>query len=119
MARCENRTDDMLIIRGVNVFPSQIEVALVQLNLTSPHFEIHLSKKEAMDKLLIRVEKKANTYNNNSQLISKIKRYIKDAIGINIDIELVEPYSIHRYTGKSKKVFDQRCNVNGDLLVEY
>ncbi len=118
MARCENRTDDMLIIRGVNLFPSQIEVALLQLNLTSPHFEIHVLKENAMDKLMIKVERKSDIINDKKKLVGTIKKYIKNATGLSIDLDLVEPNTLKRYSGKGKKVFDHRKTKNSNSKIQ-
>lgn len=108
MAKCEGRSDDMLIIRGVNLFPSQIESALIDLNLTSSHYELHVSREGTLDTIKVVVEMREGAEGKIEDLKRKIQSHIAHCIGLSLDLELVEPNKLARFTGKSKRVFDNR-----------
>ncbi|WP_291861242.1 phenylacetate--CoA ligase family protein [Marinilabilia sp.] len=110
MSKCEGRSDDMLIIRGVNLFPSQIEAALLDLNLTSSHYELHVSREGTLDKIRAVVEMKEETAGGTELLQRKIRSHIEHCIGLSLDLELAAPNQLERFTGKSKRVFDNRRN---------
>ena len=112
MGRVTGRTDDMLIIRGVNVFPSQIESVLMAIEGTEPHYEIVVDKRGVLDELEIKVEVSAEVFSDEvkrlEDLRSRIQGEIESVLGISAVVRLVEPKSIPRSEGKAKRVIDKR-----------
>ncbi|MBI9101024.1 MAG: phenylacetate--CoA ligase [Spirochaetales bacterium] len=113
MHRLMGRTDDMLIIRGVNVFPTQIEEILVQLEETEPHYQIVVDRGQThLDEIEVWVEIKEKFFFDETKgmehLRTKIKGEMKSRLGINPIIKLVEPKTIERSIGKAKRVIDKR-----------
>ena len=112
MQRVSGRTDDMLIIRGVNVFPTQIESVLMSVEGTEPHYLIVVDKSGVMDELEIRVEVSPELFSDEvrklEQLKRDINREIQSVLGLTANIVLVEPKSIERSMGKSTRVVDAR-----------
>lgn len=112
MTRIQGRLDDMLIIRGVNVFPSQIEGVLMDLQETGGSYEIIVRREGFLDKLEILVEvadvKLLDQYGALEKLRNKIKHNLKTILQIEADVKLVEPSSLKRYEGKAKRVSDLR-----------
>jgi len=110
--RIQGRVDDMLIIRGINVFPSQVEYALMAIPEVGQHFQIVVDRKGALDDMLIRVELTKESFSDkitDLMLIrERIEHKLRNALNVNADVELVEPGSLPRYEGKSKKVLDRR-----------
>lgn len=114
-ARMENllgRTDDMLKIRGVNVFPSQIEEILLNIEECGPHYEIIVDRKNHTDTLEIKVEvladKMMDSYRALEMLEKKVKSQIRTVLGLEAKISLVSPNSLQRFEGKAKRVTDLR-----------
>ena len=112
MSRIIGRTDDMLIIRGVNVFPSQIEEALLRVEGTSPHYQIELDRPGALDQVTVRVEVRPEDFSDRMRemqaLRDRIDREINAITGLRMNIELVKPQSLERFQGKAKRVIDRR-----------
>lgn len=113
MSRLRGRTDDMLIIRGVNVFPSQIESVLMDISEVGGQYEILVSRDEHyMDKLEVKVEVADGSlltdFKNLEALRDKIKHNLKTILQLDAQVRLVEPLSLKRYEGKSKRVTDLR-----------
>lgn len=112
MSRIIGRTDDMLIIRGVNVFPSQIEEALLRVEGTSPHYQIELSRPGALDQVTVRVEVRPEDFSDRMRemqaLRDRIDREIHAITGLRMNVELVKPQSLERFQGKAKRVIDLR-----------
>ena len=110
--RIQGRVDDMLIIRGINVFPSQVEYALMTIPEVGQHFQIVVDRKGALDDMLIRVELTKDSFsdkiNDLMQIRQKVRHRLANALNVNVDVELVEPGSLPRFEGKSKKVIDKR-----------
>jgi len=110
--RITHRSDDMLIIRGVNVFPSQIEAALLKVEQTLPHYQIVLSRREGLDQMEVQVEMTEAMFRDKvsalEQLQKKMAHAIEHVIGLRANVRLVEPQSIARSQGKAKRVLDQR-----------
>ncbi len=107
------RSDDMLIVGGVNFFPSQLESVLLGFSETSPHYAIHLNKKGALDEVSAEIEAAAHFWDDagedtRTRMAVRIEAKIKDLLGFRIKVRLVAPNSITRYEGKSKRVFDNR-----------
>lgn len=112
MKKIMGRSDDMLIIRGVNVFPSQIEQILMQIEETEPHYQILVDRKGHMDVLEVQVEMGEKLFSDEMKKLQevqeKIKNEIQSNLGISARVKLVEPKSITRSEGKAKRVIDRR-----------
>jgi len=112
MKRIGRRSDDMFIIRGVNVFPSQVEAALLQVEGTLPHYQIILSREGGLDQMTVEVEVTAEVFSDKVRALEDVRRRIAQAIehilGIRVGLRLVEPRTIERSQGKAKRVIDQR-----------
>lgn len=113
MTRIMGRSDDMLIIRGVNVFPQQIEAILVDMEGISPHYEIEITREGNLDNLEIKVEfSEAMFISDEIRHIQKrerrLQKAIKDYLGVTAHVRLVEPQTLQRFEGKSSRVRDLR-----------
>jgi phenylacetate-CoA ligase len=113
MNRLLGRTDDMLIIRGVNVFPSQIEQALIEIEGTEPQYLIIVSRGEShLDEVELQVEVKKELFSDETRglesLRSRIEQVMKSKLQIGLKVKLVEPKTIERSIGKAKRVIDNR-----------
>lgn len=112
MNRIMGRSDDMLIIRGVNVFPSQVEGVLVNYSDVEPHYLIVVDRKENLDVMEVWVEMAEKLFSDEVRVIEEARQRIKDDIetvlGVNITVKLVEPKSIERSQGKARRVLDKR-----------
>lgn len=114
MDRIKRRSDDMLIIRGVNLFPSQVENLLLEISGVEPHYNLVITREHAMDELELRVEVTPELFSDEVKVLESLKvsirEKIKHMVGINAKITLVEPGSIARSDGKTKHVIDLRNN---------
>jgi len=112
MERVSGRSDDMLIIRGVNVFPSQIESVLMGIEGLEPHYQLIVDRVETLDTLEIRVEVREDIFSDEikqMQAIEKrIAKDIKDYLGVTALVRLVEPKTLQRFEGKAQRVLDKR-----------
>ena len=112
MMKPAGRSDDMLIIRGVNVFPSQVESVLLQLGNTSPHYQLIVDRVNNVDTLEIQVEISAEMFSDKVKNIqeqeSLIKSSVESILGISAKIKIVEPRTIPRSEGKAVRVIDKR-----------
>ena len=112
ISRFKGRSDDMLIIRGVNVFPSQVEAALLELGGTTPHYMMIVDRKNNLDTLEIQVEVDESFFSDEirglENLTKKIGHAIQNAIGLAAKIKLVEPKTLERSMGKAVHVIDKR-----------
>ena len=110
--RIKGRSDDMLIIRGVNVFPSQIESILLETEGLAPHYQLIIDREGAMDTLEVQVEVDEKLFSDEikhlQRLEKKIQANIKEFLGVTAKITLVEPQTIERTAGKAKRVIDRR-----------
>jgi len=110
--RVARRSDDMLIIRGVNVFPSQVETALLRVEGTLPHYEIVLTRDKGLDQMEVRVEVTPEVFSDKIRALEALHRKLEDALeqvlGIRVLASLVETRSIARSEGKAKRVIDRR-----------
>jgi len=105
------RSDDMLIIRGVNVFPTQVEEQILQIEALSPHYEIHVEKDGNLDMVTVRVELKPEAAGGDSatgDAAKELQHRVKTHIGISTKIEVAVPGTLARSEGKAKHVFDKR-----------
>jgi phenylacetate-CoA ligase len=112
MRRIGRRSDDMLIIRGVNVFPSQVEAALLEVEGTLPHYQIVLSRAHGLDQMEVWVEVTPETFSDKigalEELSAKIEGALEHVLGLRVQVRLVEPHTIQRSEGKAKRVLDRR-----------
>jgi len=112
MDKVTGRTDDMLIIRGVNVFPTQIESVLLDLGETAPHYQLVIDRKGSMDELEVQVEMTEELFADEVKKVEalekKLKFNIESTLAISCKVTLVEPKTIARSEGKAKRVIDKR-----------
>jgi phenylacetate-CoA ligase len=112
MHRLLGRTDDMLIIRGVNVFPSQIEEVLLRIEGVEPHYQLVIDRREQLDILEVMVEMNEQLFSDEIKNLERFENDISEglyaALGIHTRVKLVEPKSIPRSEGKAKRVVDKR-----------
>ncbi len=112
MERTTGRSDDMIIIRGVNVFPSQIESILLEIEEAEPHYQLVVNKKGVMDELEVHIEVQENFFSDEIKKLEllerKVRNEIESVVGITTRIKLVEPKTIERSMGKAKRVIDLR-----------
>ncbi len=110
--RIGRRSDDMFIIRGVNVFPSQVESALLEVEGTLPHYQIVLTREKGLDQMEVQVEVTPEFFSDKVGALENLQERLANAIehtlGIHVDVCLVEPHTIQRSEGKAKRVIDQR-----------
>ncbi len=112
ICRIARRSDDMLIIRGVNLFPSQIEAALLRVEGTLPHYQIIVDRQRGLDTLEVQVEVTAESFSDTVGAMEKLQRKLAHSIesitGIHADVRLVAPHTLQRSEGKAKRVIDKR-----------
>jgi len=112
MHRVMGRTDDMLIIKGVNVFPSQIEAVLFDIEGTDPHYQIVVDRKGALDDITVNVEVSESIFfdemKKQNELIGLIKKRLASELGIGVEVKIVERKTLERSDGKAKRVLDLR-----------
>lgn len=110
--RISGRVDDMLIIRGINVFPSQIEYALMTIPEVGQHFQIVVDRKGALDDMLVRVEVARESFSDKITDLMAIRKNVehklRNTLNVAVNVELVEPGSLPRFEGKAKRVIDRR-----------
>jgi phenylacetate-CoA ligase len=112
MEKCVGRSDDMLIIRGVNVFPSQVESVLLEMSETRPHYLLVVDRENNLDTLEIQVEVEEQFFSDEVKelegLRKRIQANIASTLGVNAAVRLVEPSTIERSMGKAQRVVDKR-----------
>ena len=112
MGRITGRTDDMIVVRGVNVFPSQVESVLMEMPDVAPHYLLVVDRVNSADTLEIQVEMTeamfSDTVSHIEQLRNRIGERVKSVLGVSATITLVAPKSIPRFEGKAKRVIDNR-----------
>jgi len=112
IARMSGRSDDMLIIRGVNIFPSQIESVLVGIDGVEPHYLLIVNREGNLDTLEVQVEVDERLFSDEVKVLQRlaklVEKEIKDMLGVTCTVKLVEPKSIERSEGKAKRVIDNR-----------
>jgi phenylacetate-CoA ligase len=112
MKKTMGRSDDMLIIKGVNVFPSQIEEVLVAIEGCEPHYQLVLERKGALDVLEVHIEVTEHIFFDEMKMqkafLEKIEKKIESVLGVGVTVKLVEPKSIRRHEGKAERVIDNR-----------
>ncbi len=112
VAKFCRRTDDMFIIRGINVFPSQIEAALLEVEGTMPHYQIILTRQKGLDEMEVQVEVTREVFTDRiaplESLQARLEKAIEHVIGLRANVRLVEPLTLKRSEGKAKRVQDKR-----------
>jgi phenylacetate-CoA ligase len=112
MSRVLGRTDDMLIIKGVNVFPSQIEAVLFEIEGTEPHYQILVDRKGAMDEATVLVEAAEAIFfdqmRRQREMVDRIEKRLLQELGISVQVKLVEKKTLERSEGKAQRVIDKR-----------
>jgi phenylacetate-CoA ligase len=109
MEKVTGRTDDMIILRGVNIFPTQIEEIVLVTEGVSPHFQLLLTRKDRMDQLTVLVEAEpAAPAGRREPAAAVIAARVKDGVGINVAVEVLDPDTLERSMGKMRRVIDQR-----------
>jgi phenylacetate-CoA ligase len=115
MARIKGRTDDMLIIRGVNVFPTQVEHVLMETEGTSPHYLLVVTREASLDTLEVWVEVSEKLFTESmsrmsrmTELQAQLAKKIHSVLGVSVKVKLVEPQTLERSQGKAKRVVDKR-----------
>ncbi len=110
--KISRRSDDMFIIRGVNVFPSQVESALLEVEGTLPHYQIVLRRERGLDDMEVQVEVTSEVFSDQvgamERLGSQLSGALEQTLGIRVKVRLVEPHTIQRSEGKAKRVVDKR-----------
>ena len=109
MERVTGRCDDMMILRGVNVFPSQVEELLLRVPGLSPHYQLELTRPGRLDELTVRVEaREPRPLAERAQLADQLCRRVKEGIGVTVACEVLEPGDVQRSEGKAQRVVDRR-----------
>jgi phenylacetate-CoA ligase len=107
--RIHRRSDDMLIVRGVNVYPAQIEAALLSVKGTLPHYQIELTRQDDLDQVAVHVEVDAEfAVNDQNPLHAEVTQAMKKAVGLRVEVQLLNPQALPRSEGKAKRVIDRR-----------
>ena len=113
MAKVTGRTDDMLIIRGVNIFPSQVEHVLMDFQHTHPHYQLIATREGVLDVLEVKVEVSAELFSDEMKRLvvvrDELKASLEKELSVQIKLSLVEPGSLERFTGKAKRVIEKRA----------
>ncbi|MEN8199604.1 MAG: phenylacetate--CoA ligase, partial [Thermodesulfobacteriota bacterium] len=112
MHRILGRNDDMLIIKGVNVFPTQIESVLFGIDGTEPHYRIIVERENHQDRATVMVEVKESLFSDQMskqrELIDTIRKQLVSELGIGVKVQLVEEKTLERFEGKGQRVIDKR-----------
>ncbi|CAL9279729.1 MULTISPECIES: phenylacetate--CoA ligase PaaK [unclassified Streptomyces] len=114
MEKVTGRSDDMLIVRGVNLFPTQIEEVLLRTPGLAPHFQLRLTREGRMDALTVRVEARADTApERREDAAREVRAAVKDGVGVAVGVEVVDPGTLERSVGKIKRIVDLRDDPEG------
>jgi phenylacetate-CoA ligase len=109
MEKVTGRTDDLIILRGVNVFPTQIEELVLRTPALSPHFQLVLTRPDRMDEMTVRVEARADaTAQARAAAADGLAGAVKGSVGVTVAVEVVDPDTLERSVGKLRRVIDQR-----------
>ncbi len=110
MEKIAGRTDDMIILRGVNLFPSQIEEQILKCDWFAPHYQIELSRHERLDAMTVVVEARPQAADEAKRELGahELRRHIKSVIGVTVAVRVVDPGAVERSQGKAKRVLDLR-----------
>ena len=102
--RISGRSDDMLIVRGVNVFPSQIEAEVLKVDGLTPHFQIEVDRSGNLAQLTVRVERSPSAHRREDDLASELAGHVKGNVGVTVDVVVAEPGAVPRSAGKAQRV---------------
>jgi phenylacetate-CoA ligase len=109
MAKVTGRTDDLIVLRGVNLFPTQIEELVLRTAALSPHFQLILTRPRRMDAMTVRVEARPDaTREGRAIAATQLASAVKDNVGVTVDVEVVDPDTLERSVGKLRRVIDER-----------
>jgi len=112
MARITGRVDDMIIVRGINIFPSQVEHSLLTNPEVGNEFQITVERKSALDSMMVKVELKPEAFTDSIADLNKIRERIehklRSTLNVSACVELVQPGTLPRFEGKAKRVVDNR-----------
>ena len=109
MEKITGRTDDMIILRGVNLFPTQIEELILRTKQLSPHFQCVLSREGRMDSLTVLVERRAESPLDSATVVgADLRQLIKNEIGVSVEVDVVDPETVERSVGKMRRIVDNR-----------
>jgi phenylacetate-CoA ligase len=109
MEKVTRRCDDMIILRGVNIFPSQVEEILLRTPGLAPHFQLRLATRARLDHMTVRVEARPGAAPAEREAAAfSVAAAVKDGIGLSIEVEVVEPETLERSVGKIRRVVDER-----------
>ncbi|MFF2701391.1 phenylacetate--CoA ligase PaaK [Streptomyces cyaneofuscatus] len=114
MEKVTGRSDDMVILRGVNLFPTQIEEIVLRTPAVAPHFQLLLTRQGRLDALTVRVEARADaTAADREKAAAAIAAAVKDGVGVSVGVEIVDPESLERSVGKIRRIVDLRESGTG------
>jgi phenylacetate-CoA ligase len=103
------RSDDMIILRGVNVFPTQVEELLLRVDGLTPHYQLVLTRPQRMDELTVRVEARPDVpAGTREELADRLRALVKENVGVSVSCDVVEPGGVERSQGKAQRVVDRR-----------
>ncbi len=109
MEKVTGRSDDMIILRGVNLFPTQIEELILRTPALSPHFQCVLTREGRLDALTVAVERRADAEAGAArQAGAELAKLVKSTIGVTVSVDVVEPDDIERSMGKMRRIVDRR-----------
>jgi phenylacetate-CoA ligase len=109
MEKITGRTDDMIILRGVNLFPTQVEELILRVGALSPHFQLHLSRQGRMDAMTVHVERRPDATETDAESAgAQLATLIKNTIGVSTGIVEEDPDTIERSMGKMRRIIDER-----------
>jgi phenylacetate-CoA ligase len=109
MQKVTGRTDDMMIVRGVNVFPTQVEEQILKVEGLTPHYLCVLTRPGSLDELTVQVEAHESVGGDDrAALAGRLERHVKDQVGVTVAVEVLAPHSLERSLGKAKRISDRR-----------
>ena len=112
MEKITGRTDDMIILRGVNLFPTQIEELILHVPALAPHFLCVLDTTDRLDTLTVRVERRPDASESDGAAAGvELGRLVKDRIGVTVEVDVLPPDGVERSMGKARRVLDQRVRL--------
>jgi phenylacetate-CoA ligase len=109
MEKITGRSDDMIILRGVNLFPTQLEELILRTPALSPHFQCVLTRPGRLDELTVRVERRVDATDADGAAAGQaLRTLVKNTIGVSVQVDVVEPGSVERSMGKMRRIVDER-----------
>ncbi|KAF4407695.1 phenylacetate--CoA ligase PaaK [Streptomyces lycii] len=108
MEKVTGRCDDMIILRGVNLFPTQIEEIILRTPGVAPHFQLRLTRHGRMDRLTVRAEARRDAASAQRETAAALIAAVKDGVGVSVEVEIVDPETLERSVGKIRRIVDER-----------